>query len=1105
MGHLIYTGSFAALELRWSQIVSALKEDDPLKEINVLVGSNILASYLKRRVVQNGRIVANIRFHTFLDLAALLSDGPGSSPGKPHLPRLGASVILEGILASIPPAVFAPLSAYAGFRDALLETFRDLRDAEISPVDLETAIQQKNRNPDRSENLEALADLYRRFRDFASLFHDVSDDFRSAIRSAPDARRLLGSRQLLVYGIYDVTGQQSSLLAALRHGLEMIYFIPFVHEAVSDFAGPFLEERVRELGVDPVPVDIEPTADSLGCLAARGFGIADARESGMKTNPAQDKSVALVSAPGESRAAVEVVREILRAIGDGTIRGFHEAAVILRQPENDVPILTEMLRLRGVPYFLQGGASFADRPVSKAVRALSGLQSAGFAREAVLAAMELVAAAQPETSSIAWDVQSWRVLTNEPQFIAGLQSWDEGVESLIGQARRDLWKAENSASETREDEDSEYGLMSVRIAEKRLEAAKSLREGWRILRQAAADWPAALPWKDWAHFLDRRLEPLFGETDDWPLFISVLDEISGLEALGLIRDSRFGIRDSATGALAGEPVSADRLRAALRQSMASLTRAAGRFQRSGVNLLSTSAARGLRFPLVIIPGLDEGRFPAKLRQDPLLLDSERSWMRKLPIKSRRVDEEKLLFDMAARSASKRLVLMTSRLDESSDRERIPSQFFLRAAAAIRGGIISMRELSLGNIPGFRSVSLDNPAPPKDEIAVDESEIRLRMVSSDHQTAQKVLEALAQLEPHRLRRSMAYDHARWNRKLTEYDGRLADNALIQWVAQKMGSAAGEVSASRLEEYAKCPYYFFLKRVVDLEPWEEPERTDAMDPLDRGLAVHSILEGFLKDFRGDKFQAESEEMLWNALEKIASEKLEKARPAGIPDLLWEIEREGLLRMLRQWLAFEKRRPGEPLPVTELERPFGEFGPQERYPAFRLKAGKHTFEFRGRIDRVDLSPDGKRARVVDYKTGTLPDSMAKASRPLLMSGEKIQIAVYRGALSVMQGFENIERVEGEYLHLQPKDARTVPCLFTAEQLGTACETLPGILSIVGDGIESGVFFARTRGTVRPSGHCEYCDFLTVCGKDRVQREERKANDEAVLKFLQILEAPL
>jgi len=68
MSHSIYLGSFAALEFRWMEVVAGLQRENPLQEINVLVGSNILASYLKRRFAQTGRVLTNIRFHTFLDL-----------------------------------------------------------------------------------------------------------------------------------------------------------------------------------------------------------------------------------------------------------------------------------------------------------------------------------------------------------------------------------------------------------------------------------------------------------------------------------------------------------------------------------------------------------------------------------------------------------------------------------------------------------------------------------------------------------------------------------------------------------------------------------------------------------------------------------------------------------------------------------------------------------------------------------------------------------------------------------------------------------------------------------------------------------------------------
>ena len=124
--------------------------------------------------------------------------------------------------------------------------------------------------------------------------------------------------------------------------------------------------------------------------------------------------------------------------------------------------------------------------------------------------------------------------------------------------------------------------------------------------------------------------------------------------------------------------------------------------------------------------------------------------------------------------------------------------------------------------------------------------------------------------------------------------------------------------------------------------------------------------------------------------------------------------------------------------------------------------------------------------------------------MSGERIQVAVYRGALSVLNEFRDLEAVEGEYLYLQPGGDKPLACAFDDKELREALRKLPDILKIVGDGIAGGVFFARTSGAVRPAGHCDYCDFLTICGKDRVHREERKGNDPVVKKFLKIQELP-
>lgn len=521
-----------------------------------------------------------------------------------------------------------------------------------------------------------------------------------------------------------------------------------------------------------------------------------------------------------------------------------------------------------------------------------------------------------------------------------------------------------------------------------------------------------------------------------------------------------------------------------------------------MNLLSPASARGLRFPLVIIPALDEGKFPARLRQDPFLLDAERRNIGeppRLPLKSQRGEEERLLFDMASRSAERRLVVMTSRLDESSDRERIPSEFFLRIASAARGATVGIRDITEGNIPGFRSVSLDNPAPGKGLNAVDDGEIRLRQVIA---CPRAVLGVLESEDPGLFKGPIAFDRARWSRRLTEFDGRIADPVLVRAVTGRIGPSAGQVSPSRLEEYARCPYLFYLKRVIGLEGWVEQEPPEGMDPLERGLAVHGILDRFLKEYPGEKFASASIASLRDDLSARTRAALDTARPAGLPDLLWEIEKEGLEKLLMNWLDWERERAAQGLGPAQTEAAFGTFSHADESAGLRLQAGPHLFVFRGRIDRIDLSADGRRARVIDYKTGMLPRSMDKGLRPLLMAGERIQIAVYRDALAVVGGFERVETVEGEYLHLQPKDGQIVPCSFNDESLDAASRRLPEILEIMGDGIQNGVFFARASGTVRPEGHCKFCDFLPVCGRDRIQREDRKAGDPEVERFQKILE---
>ena len=1080
--HQIHTGAFEALELQWKETIAGLQRFDPLAEVDVLVGSNILATYLRRQLAESGRSAANIRFRTFPDMVGYITGTSASTSDSPALSSLSPTVVLEYMLedrANLPKAYVA-LSGHKGFRRVLLETFRDLRDAGVSAADLDRVCAVGLRSADRREQIENFASMYRRYRDEISRFHDENDGFCDAVvqlsklSDGSDSSVRADSSPLLIYGIYDATGQQTQLLDALGRTRPMIYFIPFVHEDVSDFARAYLDSRASNLGVEPRYLVAPTKTGCLGKLTERNFGLSGKpiRYDALKT----DDSIAMVSAPGESRAAVEVIREILRAVHDGVISGFHEAAVIMRSPETDAPMLSEAMRLRSIPHYIHGGEKFSNRPVCQAVMALIGLEKADFSRSSVLAAVEFIGAALSENRAGKWDVESWRAASRETELLTGVRAWDVVTRSILRRASRTVRRHEQS---------QETDLEGLTIARERFACARRIYRGWRIIRYAVVDWPAQASFTDWATLFKRRFGRILKTSSDWHFFVSATEEIAVLEAL-----AQSGDRSKKY-----DTCSAVKIRYFLEEAVSKLTITAGWFQRGGVNLLSVSAARGLRFPLVIIPGLEQGRFPSRLKQDPLLPDTERRYLRSLPLRGARAEEERLLFDMTARSADKRLVLVTSRLDENADREKSPSQFFLRAASAVCGERITASGFNGKNIPGFRSVNLDTTVLGEGIVAVDESEIRLRWITSGRIPAAWALEYLAIKEPRRMRRALEHERSRRSNCHTRFDGLIADQLLLEWTRKKIDAGSGQVSASNFENYARCPYSFFLKRVLMLRvPEDERGILESMDPIDRGTVVHAALESFQKKHARENFDPANEESLRIDLETEARRVFEKNRPFGMPGLLWEIERDGMLTLVQNWLKYEIARSDGDMRVAGLEWAFGAFSDS---PPFCSSVGEFNLEFCGRIDRVDVSGDGKRVRLVDYKIGKLPDTMRKKERSLLMGGEKIQLVIYRGALAEFPEFVGAESVEAEYLHLQPNDKNVRQCVITPEQMAVAFADLPRILKVLYASMKRGLFFARTYSIVYPGGHCENCDFQPICGNERDWLEKLKCDDPVIPDF--------
>lgn len=163
-----------------------------------------------------------------------------------------------------------------------------------------------------------------------------------------------------------------------------------------------------------------------------------------------------------------------------------------------------------------------------------------------------------------------------------------------------------------------------------------------------------------------------------------------------------------------------------------------------------------------------------------------------------------------------------------------------------------------------------------------------------------------------------------------------------------------SVTELDDYLRCPYDYYVHRVLNIGPLEEV--TDDLSPLDRGSKVHGILKAFYDQWKGpvtDENREASRMVLLELADSAFRREVDTFRNRREKDLFVRTMAE---RFLDAELGFWKQgfRP------CCLEQKVG---------AFTLKlANGAVVELHGKIDRIDVDERGDFI-IVDYKTGGYP----------------------------------------------------------------------------------------------------------------------------------------
>ena len=1034
-----------AAEERLAAFVGSVRTE-PTQRVNILTGSNAQRIYFRRLLGRRFGATANVRFATPVDLAAEIRRA-AAAPRRPPLPDGGDILLVaellrrlhrNGQIEQLDPDL-------QGVAEAVRGALNDLREGRISSLEFRRALRRSDAR--KLHDLAALYDAHESlegrsaFLDRPALYREALDD-----RVSDEAvRRALGGAPTAVIGLYDAPPVQVALIRRCAEVVDLEVILVATAEPAFAFADNFKDALVKAGAT--VQDDPDHLTDAAAIPAA----------------------AAHFSAPTRQAEAEEVARRMLALARDHGVP-FNEMAVLHRLDHGYDDLMAAVLGRAGIPVYRGAGHPVRHTAAGRAVLVLLDLLLEPPTRHRLLEFLgnpalrpdvpTLGPAAPPRARP---QPVRWERISKSAGMVAGWDRFHTQLDAHVKMLR------------DREDQEQRGGA---------LQAAAELRGVVARLAAAAEAGKALQSWSDYGDWL-------------WGVLGAYLAPEEEEGPLSTIRSQIEALRQLDRAEI---PVDGPRFHHAAAHAVRRAVESGGFLERDGAFLGNVNSARWLRFQAVFLTECAERIFPSLIQPDPILLDDERETLNRrlgrkaLPIKRERAQEEQLLFALVEQSARRFLTISWARRTTTSGAPRLSSTFLRKSVRSDREEGATERELVEQGLIRRLPARLAGAAPSPEQLAArDWRATETALDATDFALA--LLEAAPAGAPTVLR-TLWPDHERYQAARAErnapsfsaYDG------LIPPAALRHDPLSPSTSATGLEEYATCPYRYFLRRVLRVAAVAEPGEALEMTPLDRGDLVHTILERWIRRWieAGREGQADWPAYLRDEapLMQIAQEEFADADLSGLAGLpaTWDVVREEVLSDLRRVLELERARAAEGYRPIGVEIGFGDL-------AVPLPDGTEL-RFRGRIDRVDRGPAGIVA--IDYKTGA---SRKRAED--YRDGSALQLPIYLLAAAREFGDEP-GAARAEYWYATRKGNFARSGLGGATVLADAAWA--DALASISAGVRAGRFFPypgkAAGGRRRPN--CTFCDFASVCATDVDQRFEAKAKqDQDTVRAFRTLQA--
>ena len=864
--------------------------------------------------------------------------------------------------------LFSKSARRPGFAQQLSQLLGELRRHQLTPSKLRTLAQRENLRRELCDKLHDLALLHEVYTDWLA-DHELQDancflDFATgALRSQStihDSRFTIHA--LWLDGFAEMTPQELDLLAAVlpfcenatlafcldESGAEENYWLSIWNVVGKSF------QQCRQR-IESLP-DCKIEAEWLKRDSSKNRFAKNPELAWLEANwtrPVQNSkfkiqnSVRAVSCANAEAEAKFAAREILKFVRAGN--RFHDCAVIVRSLDNYHKPLAREFRRYGIPFFLDRRESVAHHPLAELTRSALRTIIFDWQQNDLFAALKAGFCSADENEIDRLENESlargWRGKKwLEPVQILGNPELEKSLEQL---RRKILPPFENLSAQ----------LAKLNFKPNGRQLSEVLRALWNDLKveRHLQNWSDA--GSTVQRFNDSRNihSTIFEQMNSW---------LKNLEL-----------------AFPREPMSLRDWLPVLEAGLANLTVGVVPPALDQVLIGAIDRARNPDLKLALVLGVNETIFPATPVAQTILTDADRDELQVPfgPDLRDQISRERFYGYIACTRAREKLIAAFSR--QGSDGKTLnPSPFI----AHLRQSLPALE------IEEFQNEISTAEAEHAGEIAP------LLAAMNGEKSQPKDWPELLQIPALKILKENL-------RSLREPNPK---ESLARVLAEKLYGSTLRTSVSRLEEFAACPFRFFVRSGLRADE----RKVFELDARERGSFQHDVLKIFHE-------QLTAEGKHWRDITPAeARERIGKIAAAQT-----EHFRDGLFRDSAETL-FAARSLAESLQdfvavIVAWLREQNEFDPSaaelefDSKPGARARAwdidlgGGHKLSLHGRIDRVDLWRDKNNgdalALVLDYKS-----SSKKLDNILVEHGVQLQLLAY---LNVLRHWKNPQEIFG------------------------------------------------------------------------------------------------